>query len=288
MLAAVSAIIDADTVPGEVTRIISDIHYGDHASRVRRLAQLRPLLDGVTRLVLNGDTLDTRPALDPAHTNACRAEVIDFFPRTVQDVTFLTGNHDADFSPEHSLDLARGEVFVIHGDILFDNLVPWGRDARLLGRRVAEELRALAPSARENLDARLAIWRRVAASIPQRHQSERNPLKYALYFAADTVWPPLRFFEILRAWRVEPERAAKLVRRYRPAAGFILTGHTHRPGFWRMPDGVVVINTGSFCPPLGGYAVDLTAASLTIRRVDRRGDEFHPGEAVAEFPLARR
>lgn len=286
-----AAVIDRATtvpVPGEITRIISDVHYGDHASRVRQLVQLRPLLEGVDRLVLNGDTLDTRPVADRTHTDACRGEVLDFFAREVASTTFLSGNHDADFSPQHSLDLAAGAVFVIHGDILLDTIVPWGRDAALVGRRIAAELHALTPAAREVLENRLAVWRRVAASIPQRHQSERNRLKYALHFAADTVWPPLRFFHILRTWQLEPKRAAVLVRQHRPAAEFVLVGHTHRPGCWRTPAGVVVINTGSFCPPLGGCAVDLSPTSLTVRSIERRRDDFHPGRIIAAFPLAAR
>ena len=45
----------------ELIRIISDVHFADRGSRVRSLGQLRPLLEGATLLVLNGDTLDTRP-----------------------------------------------------------------------------------------------------------------------------------------------------------------------------------------------------------------------------------
>jgi len=111
---------------GPVTRIISDVHYGDHASRVDRLEQLRPLLDGVTHLVMNGDTLDTRSSRFPAHTDECTAAVNAFFPREVASTTFLTGNHDGDFSPIHHLDLAGGKIFVTHGDIFFDVRDPDG------------------------------------------------------------------------------------------------------------------------------------------------------------------
>jgi predicted phosphodiesterase len=273
-------------VPGEFTRILSDIHYGDQASRVDRLAQLRPLLDGVTHLVLNGDTLDTRPGPSPLHTAECRAAVSAFFPSEVDAVTFLTGNHDADFSTHHHLDLAEGKVFVIHGDIFFDDIVPWSNDAPLIGRRIAEELRGLAPELHHQLDHRLEVFRRVAASIPQRHQSERNTLKYVLYYIADTVWPPLRTFRVMRAWRATPSRAVELARRHRPGARFILSGHTHRPGIWSTFPGVTVINTGSFCPPLGGYLVDLAVEKLAVRRVNFRAGEFRAGEVVAEFPLA--
>ena len=267
-------------------RILSDIHYGDHASRVNRLAQLRPLLDGVSRVVLNGDTLDTRPGPSPVHTATCRSEVSEFFQREAVATTFLTGNHDADFSTCHHLDLANGRIFLTHGDIFFDDIVPWSKDAPLISRRIAAELQTLPAELHQSLDHRLAILRRVAATIPQRHQSERNVLKYALHYIADTVWPPLRFVRMFRAWRLTPARAAALARRHRPEARFILSGHTHRPGIWPMISGVTVINTGSFCPPLGGYAVDITDEQLTVRRVEARNGEFRTGDCIATFPLA--
>jgi predicted phosphodiesterase len=83
-----------------------------------------------------------------------------------------------------------------------------------------------------------------------------------------------------------PARAAALGRRYRPRALFVVTGHTHRAGLWRMPEGITVINTGSFTLPIGAQAVDLAAGKLQVRRVDSRQGDFTPGEVIAEFPLA--
>jgi predicted phosphodiesterase len=275
-------------VPAELTRILSDIHFGDRASRVHRLEQLTPLLHGVSHLVLNGDTLDTRPAKDAAHSARCRAAVTAFFPRHVGQVTFITGNHDADFSPHHHLDLADGAVFAIHGDVFFDNLVPWSQDARAAGRRIAEGLQALPAEQRTDLDARLGVFRRVAMGIPQRHQSEQHGFRYTVRYLADTVWPPHRFFLVLQAWRLLPARAAALGRQHRPRARYVVTGHTHRAGLWRLPDGITVINTGSFTLPIGAHAVDLTAGKLQVRRVDSRRGDFTPGAVIAEFPLAAR
>ena len=51
---------------------------------------------------------------------------------------------------------------------------------------------------------------------------------------------------------------------------------------------VTVINTGSFCRPLGGYLVDLFEHELSVRQIDLRRGEFRPGEVVATFPLATR
>ena len=275
-------------VPSKLTRILSDLHYGDRASRIDRLAQLRPLIGESDALVLNGDTLDTRPGPAPAHTAACRGEVQAFVAAVGQPVTLLTGNHDPDFSQEHAVELAGGRVVVTHGDIVFEDIVPWGLDAPLIRTRIAAALAALPPAERTDLQKRFAIWRQVAAGIPQRHQSERNGLKYLVRFLADTVWPPLRVVRILRAWRIYPPLVAELARTYWPHAKFIVVGHTHRPGVWRQPGGVTVINTGSFCPPLGGSAVDVTATRVVVRRIGLEAGEFRAREVLAEFPLAER
>lgn len=270
----------------DVIRILSDLHYGDRASGIGTLPALTPLFDGASRVILNGDTLDTRPGPYPEHTAALRAEVSAHFAHHAPPVTFLTGNHDPDFSDHHSLDLAGGRVFVTHGDILFDNLVPWGNDAALARQRVLAELVRLDAAARDRLEDRLGAIRRAAFSIPQRHQAERHGLKYAAGFLSDTIWPPLRVLRVLRAWREAPARAARLTLRHRPQARFFIMGHIHRPGVWRTRGGLIVLNTGSFCPPLGTAAVDLTPDRITLRRVERGRGEFRLGATLADFALA--
>ncbi len=270
----------------DIIRILSDLHFGDRASRIDSLPALAPLLDGVSQLVLNGDTLDTRPSDQPTATAALRAEVTAFFARPTPSVTLLTGNHDPDISTQHALELAGGHILVTHGDILFDDIVPWSRDAAAVRERIAAELAQLTPTARDQLADRLAAHRRAAATIAQRHQTERHSLRYALGAAADTVWPPQRVLRILRAWRETPSRAAALVQHHRPSVRFFIMGHVHRPGFWRCPSGLVVLNTGSFCRPLGAAAIDLSPDRLVLRRIECRRGEFRPGPMIAEFALA--
>src|SRR5688500_7990227 len=182
-----------------VIRIFSDLHYGDRASTLHSLPDLIPLFDGSPQIILNGDTLDTRPSRDPAATRALRDEVITFFANQAPPTTWLTGNHDPDISDLHGVELRDRRVYITHGDILFENLVPWGRDAALLSQQIGAEFARLSPSQRSRLDEQFAVVRRVAAAIPQRHQSERNSLKYALGFAADTIWPPSRILHVLKA-----------------------------------------------------------------------------------------
>ena len=273
-------------MPGEVIRIFSDLHYGDRGSSIRSLSSLTPLFEGATSLVLNGDTIDTRPGPYPAVTAALRLEASEFFARSTPPTTLLTGNHDPDFSDRHRLDLAGGQIFVTHGDVIFDDLVPWGQDAAFARQRLIEELAALPAEQRDELDARLGAYRRVAASIPQRHQAERDRVKYALSFFADTIWPPDRVLRVLRAWRRAPRLAATLTRHYRPHAHFAVIGHIHHPGYWRMPNGVTVLSTGSFCPPLGGCVIDVSSETIRLRRIVYKRGEFRLGRSVAEFALA--
>jgi predicted phosphodiesterase len=269
-------------MPAQSARIFSDIHYGDRASSVLSVRQLQGLTEGVDSIILNGDTIDTRAGPHPERTAERKAEITQFFSGSGAGITYITGNHDPDISACHVCELAGGEVLVTHGDIIFDDIVPWGRDAGIIRRRLRE---AWPTPAAATLEEQLAIWRRVAAAIPQRHQSERHPLKYALRFAADTIWPPWRMFRILNSWRVQPSWTAALVLKYRPSARFAVVGHTHYPG-WRTVDGVTVINTGSFCGPLGGLAVDLEPGRLTLRRIRRTRGEYRLGEKLREFKLA--
>ncbi len=269
-------------MPAKPTRIFSDVHYGDRASGVRDIRQLSGLAEGAGSIIVNGDMLDTRAGPDPKRTAEQRAEVFAFFSGAGAAMTYVTGNHDPDISACHSCELAGGEVFVTHGDVVFDDIVPWGRDAGIIRRRLRE---AWPANAGGTLEEQLAAWRRVAAAIPQRHQSERHPVKYALRFAADTIWPPWKALLILNAWRVQPPRIAALVRRHRPSARFAIVGHTHYPGI-RTVDGVTVINTGSFCGPLGGLTVDIEPGGLTVRRMERIRGAYRPGRKLREFALA--
>jgi predicted phosphodiesterase len=269
-----------------ITRIFSDLHYGDRASQVRSLAQLTPLFEGVDTVVLNGDTIDTRPGPYPERTAAIRAEMEAFLKTVTPRVVLLTGNHDPDLTALHLHELAGGRVLVTHGDVLFSDIVPWGRDVPTIRERIIAARAAYLPAGDNSVEARLAIFRSVCASLRQRHQAERNPWKYAVSFIRDTFWPPGRMLRIFRAWREAPERAAALAREHRPKAQFIIIGHLHRPGVWTAQDGRVTINTGAFCRPLGASVVDLSPGRIVVRRVQQRDGAFHVGRIVAEFALA--
>jgi predicted phosphodiesterase len=270
-------------VAAPLIRIISDLHFGDRASSVHELARLAPLAADASELVLNGDTLETRPGPKPDRTIQLQETLRAFVQSCPVNVRLITGNHDPDISTAHLHELADSSVLITHGDIAFDDIVPWSQDAPLAAQLVAQARRRTTDS---SLDSLLAVHRIAAAAIPQRHQSENRRWHYLQGIVQDTIWPVGRIPRILRAWAELPARMARIARTHRPQARFIVVGHTHRPGYWRQPDGLLVLNTGSFCLPLGARVVEVAADHLTLRAVAARGGEFHPGERLAEFALA--
>jgi len=272
------------TVPSCLLRIISDIHFGDRSTSVHSFEQLAPLLEGAAKLICNGDTTDTRPGLTPAVAAERSAQLASFAQQSGSRVQFVTGNHDPQISTHHHLDLAHGAVLVTHGDVVFDEVVPWGADAALARELVARARRESLP-ADDELHSLLQAHRRATSAIPQRQQASTHGPAYLHGFLSDPGFPPSRIWRILKAWHQMPRRCAALLQRHRPNAHFILVGHTHRPGIWRRSDGRVMINTGSFSPPLGQLLVEIEAEQLRVRRVQRKHGNFHPGKIVAQFSL---
>lgn len=269
-----------------VIRILSDLHFGDPSTAVSSLSSLRPLFDGADEIVLNGDTLDTRPSINPQRTAALLDEVRTTFLSWGRPVTFLTGNHDPDIASVHVRHFLEHRLFVTHGDALFEDLVPWSRDAPLARKFLAEELAALAPQSPLTLDTHLAAVRRAAFRLPQRHQSYPRGLRHLVEMLQDTIWPPSRVVRILRAWRETPSRVDAFLAQHHVRADFFAMGHTHKLGAFRTPGGRVILNTGAFCPPARPGAIDLADNRILLRAVERRADTYRIGEIVAEFSLA--
>lgn len=266
-------------------RIVSDVHFGDRFSRVQSIDELSPLLDGPSGLVLNGDTLDTRTGPDPAGTARSLEAVRGFAAKAPVPVSLLTGNHDPDVSASHMGEFSEGRVLAVHGDILYDAIVPWAKDAPRIRSRIIAALAAIPEDRSRTLEGRLEAFRKVCATLPQTHQSERNPLRYAAGLASNTVWPPTKAVQMFRAWSELPERAGGLAARHRPQARVVVVGHTHRPGVWKSSSGVTVVNTGSFCRPFGGIAADVYGSSVEVRRLEHGRLGFRAGKLLKNIPL---
>lgn len=262
-------------------RILSDLHFGDARTQLRDPAQLAPLLEGVRTLVLNGDTCEMRRSFAPEQLEALRV----FIAARVPEVVFVTGNHDPDISGTHEYLAADGRVWVTHGDVCFDDFTPWSRHAAQLRREIAAQLAREPGADFSRLDLRFRIARHVARTEADVPDLAARGWRSQLRWVWRTFFPPTQVLAMLRCWRELPLRAASLANAQRPRAQVVVTGHVHFPGVWPVPDGPMVINTGSFLRPLGGNLVDVVGDRVCVRRIDAGHDGFRAGRLLAEIAL---
>lgn len=269
-----------------VTRILSDIHFGHPASYVRDTEQLRPLLEGIPSVIFNGDSVEMR-FVEERKKAIHDLEALRALCAAVKtEATFISGNHDATLTGVNHLDLAGGAVLVTHGDILFHGISPWCRQAYRLKIAHSRELAALENP--EALESRLIAAKRALQAVERfgptmRHASGRPPTVASFLHE---IWPPWRPLRIVDCWLRAPARANALAAECRPRSQFVIIGHMHWAGIWRMKERVV-INTGSFLPFSHPLAVDIDPAlgELIVRKVVSDGGFFRTHGEAARFPL---
>ncbi len=262
-------------------RILSDLHLRDASSRIRRLDDLAPLLEGIDELWLNGDTCDNQSGMPAAALEELQA----YFISRVPAVRFLTGNHDPDISGNHEASCAEGQVWVTHGDVFMDDMVPWGRiRAKLVA--CLHEILASDPSLDfSTFEGRIQAMRQAAARVGRNFDPERTHVSHQLARLFAVFFPPRQTLAMLHTWWTFPTRVVACTRRWRPQARIIVTGHVHFPRIWHRGD-TTVINTGAFTGPLGARAVDIDAGLLTVRPIQQRHGAWHPGRPLLTIPLA--
>jgi predicted phosphodiesterase len=261
-------------------RILSDLHFRDASSRLRRLEDLGPLLEGVDTLWLNGDTCDNQSGM-PA---AAVAVLVAFFRARVPVVHLLTGNHDPDISDRHWCTTAGHRLVATHGDVFFDDIVPWGsqRDLLVARRRAAAHRH---PEIEDSsLPGRIALHRLACTGLAREVNPEHSGLFQRLHRFVDEFFPPRKPLAMLRVWRSLPDQVAALAPAWFPGVQVVVTGHVHFPRVWRRGD-LAIINTGAFAGPLGAYAVDLEGGTVTVRHVRTRGGAWYLGRVVATIRL---
>lgn len=261
-------------------RILSDLHFRDASTRLRRLDDLAPLFEGVDELWLNGDTCDNQTGMPAAAVEEIRA----FFRAQVPKVRFLTGNHDPDISDAHWATTAGGRLFATHGDAFFASAVPWSRQHRLLEARIGDAM-ARHPELDDNtLGGRIALHRLACTGLPREVDPEKDTHFHRLRRLVTEFWPPRQPLQMIHAWRSLPDRVAAVAPRWFPSAQVVVTGHVHFPKVWQRGD-LTIVNTGAFTGPLGAFMVDVAVEQVTVHRLKLRRDLWHAGHRVAEIAL---
>jgi predicted phosphodiesterase len=263
-------------------RILSDLHIGHPLSRIRKVAQLRPLFEGAGTVVLNGDSVE--PFLKPDREAARQKlnELTRLIRACGAEPVVLSGNHDPEESPLAHLDLLDGLVHVTHGDVLFEEIAPWATDSDRLEELRHEAMAERTDAIRSSVEAHLAAMR---TAVQRFHAECQDPRRTSWFvpMVRRALWLPLKVIKARRAWRQSPELGRRYLRQFRPQTRFLIMGHTHRPGVARAGRRII-INTGSFQYGLGAYVVDVSDQGVTVRSVGIRGGAHVAGDLVSAHP----
>lgn len=263
-------------------RILSDLHLRDASTRIRRLEDLAPLLEGVDELWLNGDTCDNQSGMTPAEL----ARIQTFFTARVPRVRFITGNHDPDISDCHEASAADGLLWATHGDVFLDSVVPWSRVRDQLEARVRDQLARDPNLDFTSFDGRVTAMRRACTGFRRECDPERKDPSHRFRRLLMEFFPPRQPMAMVHTWWTFPARVVEAARRWRPAAHIIVTGHVHFPRTWRHAD-KIVINTGAFSGPVGARAVDVHSDRVEVRRIENHPDGWRTTRVLATIPLAK-
>lgn len=240
------------------TVIISDTHLGRPHAAVRHVAQLRPLWQGAAHLIVNGDAAEVH---HPRHWSQAACEVLKLYDFCEQDgveLTLLSGNHDPFLSDIRHLHLADNTVFVTHGDVLHPAIAPWSPAAGRMRAAHDAALATLEPETRRHLESRLSVAQHASLAEWQsiRVEAEQSSMLRMLL-------RPWALAQVLHYWHIIPRLTAQFAAEHAPEARYIITGHTHRPGIWRVGPRTI-INTGSFGFPGTPRVVVLDGEALTV------------------------
>jgi predicted phosphodiesterase len=252
------------------TIVISDLHLGRGSVALPRM--LAPILSGADEIVVNGDVAELHL---PLHRDAAARGLESLRKRTERaggELLLIAGNHDPHVSPCRSKTLGDGAVFVTHGDAVHPSVAPWSPAASALQEAFIRHLEAIPPQDRGRLESVLAASRDAASTEwAQRHADRGSGKPWRL------LGRPLALLRIALFWREYPALVADFGLKHAPHSEFLLVGHSHMPGAWRIGSRLVV-NTGAFAFPRRPHAAVIEGRSISLRPLRLRQGFYELGE----------
>jgi len=268
--------------PTEPILIFSDLHLGHRASLIKNPEQLASIMKGAGSVVFNGDTAEMRTHEDRVVGRKLAADLARVCHQVGRRAFFVNGNHDPTVSNTNHLDLSSGSVLATHGDILYLGVAPWGRDAHHYLRKHRQILDRLGPDAYADFEKRLLATKRTSIELQMIERPLTRGGAPELRLLLRNAWPPWRPLKIAKAWLELPRLADDLANAFRPRARFIVVGHTHYPGVWKVGQRVI-INTGGFVSYFGALTVLIEFGRLEVREVKVSKNKFVLGKLRGNF-----
>ena len=256
--------------------VLSDLHLGLAAAPTP--ASLRPVLEGATEVILNGDAAESASPELRARGEDALAELRARLTSMGIACLRIEGNHDPECGETCAL-RAQGRVLVTHGHAFHPAIAPWSPAAADVA---AEFRRAFDAAAHLPQPHRTLVAARAAAIRERQHERAQSPMAILRGMALRPWVFPL----IIGYWRIFPELATRFLEiagtasaaEGAPTPQAIVAGHSHRPGAWLIR-GKLVLNTGSFTFPGQPYAATIDDHEIALVPLIRTGGEWRQDAA---------
>ena len=257
-----------DNLP-EPIRVVSDLHLGHPACRLQSVEPLRPLFENAKTIVFNGDTWEHGNPFLADEAKKRFDELLELLDELDVTSVFLNGNHDAEISDREYLDLLDGNVFIIHGDCLFETISPWSPQIWKREKEFAEARSNYSQDELRNDFEKILEYTSRCRHIAEREEHTFKGGRFrVLRSVVKLIFPPRRIWEVLKCWRETPPRVDRFRKKHRPKANFVLMGHIHHPGIWVRSEGYTLINTGGFMSIGKAQVVEINGGKIRVFKVD--------------------
>jgi len=262
--------------------ILSDLHLGRARQTAGSAALLRPIWQGASQLILNGDTAEVHHKDQWSQSARQVMQLFDMCEEDDVKLTLVSGNHDPFLSDTRAISLAGGLVFVTHGDVFHPAVAPWSPRAAKMLAVFTQAMATIDPESRGSLEDHLLASQHASHAEWQVLADEDYRVSWY-----DLIVHPLAFVTSMRYWHTFPRLAAKFAAKHAPQARFVIFGHTHCSSVNTI-GAHTVINTGGFGMHRKPLAVVVEDEQLSVFKIVRRGGLFHLADrAHAVFALKR-
>ncbi|HEB61086.1 MAG TPA: hypothetical protein ENJ06_04600 [Phycisphaeraceae bacterium] len=278
--------------------IVSDLHLGHPATLIDDPRDLASLWQGARTVIFNGDTVDTGPHVPHREVSRLLGRLVRSVEKAGATPIFTAGNHDPELVSTRAVELCHGQVLVTHGDCLHPAIAPWSGESAIARQAFDMSFIMLSEVAQlqgENGPDSMELWLRASQAAAREVLARMDRYSHAsagpgakLRHIGRFLFAPQRVMRILKYWRELPYRAADFLDQHRPDAGFIIIGHSHKPGTWKVDDKVIV-NTGAFQPLGKPSVVRIDRDILAFSDLLHDKDGWHIGTpAAVTFDLPAR
>lgn len=255
------------------TLILSDIHFGMSTSAVSSAEQFRHLWDECDALVLNGDTVEEHAKRCAEISQQMTSNLLQIAKQDGVQTTLICGNHDPVVSETDYVWFCDKKVLVFHGHVVIPRIAPWSWRGRHAERSRMKYLQDKQNSFEEQLASVRHASYEAASGAYRCHRPSRAKM---LLLGIPAV------FHVLHTWWKFPSLISTWVEQYAPSAKYVVTGHTHHAGIWKI-NGRIIINTGCYCFPSHPRAVVIEENNITVYKLSLTNGYYSLGRVCASW-----